>query len=220
VNIINTAIEQKISLNFCSGYRQVYPDKMPFVDEKALLIELLGPSNQLIEGLFETNRLNTNHYSIVARLTLGAFRMIIAADAQMENWFHYDRERMLVGVCTVLRTAHHGSANGTQYEGIQRLDPGLIVVSSEPWGKDNLPDLIGCAAFTRFRKAHKRSIVSLTEQTGTIYIKVRPTGGRDYFFLGEGKRDHINLGAAQPLKRGTDPTDWAQLLTDKMVAEG
>ena len=220
VGIINQAVQKKIPLNFCSGYRQVFPDETPFVDENALLLELLGPSNQLIDGLFDANRLNTNHYSIMARLNLGRFRMIVAGDAQMENWFHYDRERMLDGNVTVMRSAHHGSANGTQYEALTRVSPRLIIVSSDPGGKDKLPDLIGCAAFRRYRRSQSGSIVSLTKETGSIYIKVRLTGGSEYYFFEDKRRENVDLNARQPLKRGDDPTDWNTLAQERMATSG
>ena len=76
--------------------------------------------------------------------------MIIAGDAQMENWASFDREGLLKDECQVLRAAHHGSQNGTQWERIFRLSPNLVVVSSDPEGKDHLPDLSSTAVFTKF----------------------------------------------------------------------
>jgi len=49
--------------------------------------------------------------------------MILAGDAQMENWAAFDQEGLLEDPCAVLKSAHHGSSNGTQWERLRRLEP-------------------------------------------------------------------------------------------------
>jgi hypothetical protein len=220
-NIINTAVGKKIPLRFLSGYSQIYPDESPIVDPDTLLVELLGPSNHFIEDLFQSGDLDTNHYSIIARLNWQGFRMVIAADAQMETWAHFDSEQMLDASCTVLRAAHHGSANGTQFERVNRLSPRVIVVSSDPDGKDKIPDLIGSAVFLRFTALKKPPIIALTDnqvgaKTGTIKIDVAPSGNFDAFHYGDGKSQNVNLNNEMPLDLGNNPTDWKALTMAKI----
>ena len=216
VGIINTAAEKKIPMSFLSGYNQLHPDDSPFLDPKTVRLELLGPSNQFIEDLHSSRTLEINHYSIIARLVWGKFRMVIAGDAQMENWAHFDREKMLEETCTVLRSAHHGSANGTQFERIDRLNPRVVIVSSDPKGKDELPDLIGCATMLRYHKKSSDPIVALTHSTGSIKIEVNDKGSRKVFSYGETANTNINVNQFKELKRSTDPTKWKDLSLSKL----
>ncbi len=210
-NIINTAVQKEIPISFLSGYTQVFPDKSPLVDPNTLRMELLGPSNQFIELLHDAKELTTNHRSIIARLLLGNFLMVIAGDAQMETWSHFDSEQMLADPCSVLRAAHHGSANGTQFERITRLAAEVLIVSSDPNGKDKLPDLIGRATFLRYAESSRKPSVALTFNTGTIKIEVEPNGRYDVFHYGEGKSENIPLQNVQPLTQPQNPTDWRAL---------
>jgi competence protein ComEC len=220
-SLINTALTRQIPITFQSGYTQLYPDGNPLADAGATVVELLGPSNQFIENLFQAGDLNTNHYSIIARLNWGNFRMVIAADAQMESWAHFDSEQMLNVSCSVLRAAHHGSANGTHYERLDRLSPRLIVVSSDPEGKDKIPDLIGCAAFLRYEGRAAAPLVALTDnqagpKTGSVKIDVAPSGRFEIFHYGDGKSQNINLQNEQPLAAAGNPTDWLALTLAKV----
>lgn len=220
-NIINTAVAKDIQINFLSGYAQLYPDGNPVTNPDTLVVELLGPSNQFIDDLFEAKTLDTNHYSIITRLNWQGFRMIIAGDAQMETWGYFDREKMMTSSCAVLRAAHHGSANGTQFERVDRLSPGLVVVSSDPHAKDDIPDLIGAAAFLRYAGRSSNPLVALTDnpdavKTGTIKIEVSPSGRYDVFHYGDRKEQNVNLANAMPLTPANNPTDWHALTVGKI----
>jgi competence protein ComEC len=204
-NIINTAVQKEIPITFLSGYSQVFPDESPVKDPKTLRMELLGPSNQFIELLHDAKELTTNHRSIIARLLLGDFLMVVAGDAQMETWSHFDSEQMLADPCSVLRSAHHGSANGTQYERITRLAAEYLIVSSDPNGKDKLPDLIGRATFLRYAESSRKPVTALTHDTGTIKIEVDLNGNYDVFHYGESKKENIPLQNVQPLPRTGTP---------------
>ena len=216
VDIINTAADMGIPMNFLSGYNQIHPDDSYFLDRKTTRLDLLGPSNEFIEDLYDSGNLVVNHYSIIARLVWGDFKMIIAGDAQMENWAHFDREKMLEDPCTVLRSAHHGSANGTQFERISRLKPRVVIVSSDPGGKDELPDLIGCTTMLRYHKKSSNPIVALTHRTGSIKIEVSESGSRKLSYYDDKKNDKINFSKESDLKRSTDPTKWKDLMLDKL----
>jgi len=217
-NIINSAVQKEIPISFLSGYTQVFPDESPVVNPNTLRIELLGPSNQFIELLNDANQLNTNHRSIIARLQLGDFLMVVAGDAQMETWSHFDSEQMLADPCSVLRAAHHGSANGTQYERITRLAAEVLIVSSDPNGKDKLPDLIGRATFLRYEESSSNPLTVLTHDTGTIKIEVNQSGSYDVFHFGEGRNENIPLQNKQPLIKGQNPTDWKTLTQSGLVS--
>jgi beta-lactamase superfamily II metal-dependent hydrolase len=218
-NIINTLMDKNIPLTFLSGYTQLYPDESPVRNPRALQVELLGPSRQFIEELYQTKRLNTNHYSIITRLTYGDFRMVIAADAQMESWAHFDQEQMLDDACNVLRSAHHGSANGTQYERVSRIAAGMVIVSSDPDGKDHLPDLIGSAILMRYAGESSNPLVALTNKTGTIKLEVGASPRYRRFFYQEAVETPVPLGRPQRLDNGSNPTNWRELTLGRLNPE-
>jgi competence protein ComEC len=206
--IINSIQLGHIPFNFLSGYERTYPDGGTFPEyEDGLYLELLGPPNDILEELSEDDELNPNHLSIMARLRYDAFTMVFAADAQMENWFHYDREGMLDEECNVLKAAHHGSKRGTQYERLERLAPELVIVSSDPASTHDLPDLVGSAVFLEYNGEAGHQ-VALTSATGTIKITAQPTGRYDKRSFGEGPDDPISGLVPGDLP----PTDWATIL--------
>jgi competence protein ComEC len=206
--IINRIQEDHIPLNFLSGYERTYPDGGTFPElEDELYLELLGPPNDVLEELDEWEELNPNHLSIMARLCYDRFTMVFAADAQMENWYNYDREGLLDKECNVLKAAHHGSKRGTQFERLERLAPELVIVSSDPEATHELPDLIGSAVFIDYDADPGRK-VALTSATGTIKIVAEPTGQYDEWSFREGPDDPISGLVPGDLP----PTNWATIL--------
>jgi len=187
-NCINKILQEHIPLRFLGGYQRSYPDVGSSANgekydprnlPKEVCLELLGPPNDLLEELEEAQEenkgikiLEPNHLSIMARLSYEQFSMVFAADAQMENWAHYDRAGLLEKGCKVLKAAHHGSMNGTQWERLSRLKPKLVIVSSKRHGKHKLPDLIGSTTFWKYERNYGEGKVALTETTGTIKITV------------------------------------------------
>ena len=208
--IINRIEQQHIPLHFVAGYERSYPDGGTFPHHQDdLYLELLGPPNDVLESL--GSDLNPNHLSILTRLKYRRFSMVFAADAQMENWAHYDREGMLKGECRVLKAAHHGSKRGTQFERLERLEPELVVVSSDPEATHELPDLIGCAIFLEYDEDEDHT-VALTSKTGTIKISVDTAGYADVTAFGEGSDDLISGLAPGPMSQ----TDWGEILESKL----
>jgi beta-lactamase superfamily II metal-dependent hydrolase len=138
--------------------------------------------------------------------------MVFAADAQMENWAHYDREGLLEKPCHVLKAAHHGSKNGTQWERLDRLEPKLVIVSSDPAATHELPDLIGSATFLEYDQDEEHT-VALTSETGTIKISVDAAGFYEVVSFGEGPDDPLSGLAPGP----PPPTDWASILQLRMA---
>jgi len=216
---------QGTNVTFLSGYSRWYLDNAlmddpaggdPVVDPNAPYLELLGPTNGLVRLLEDANIFNTNHLSIMTRLAWQNFRMISAGDAQMENWSFFDQERLLEDRCHVLRTSHHGSMNGTQWERIDRLDPRKLIVSSDPAGRHHLPDLVGAANLAKFDSMKDRMAV-MTRDSGSIHLTVTATGRRTFEHFGDDPKDNVDLGAGKPLDPQANPTNWLALLNDRMA---
>lgn len=212
--IINRIHEAAIPLNFLSGYDRYYPDGGTYpAYENQPYVELLGPPNNILEELDENKLLTPNHLCIMTRVTYGAFNMVLAADAQMENWVYFDREGMLDQRCLVLKAAHHGSRNGTQWERLSRLSPGLVIVSSDPEKGHHLPDVIGSVIFLEYdRDAGKR--VVLTRDTGTIKITVeKPETGRyQVVAYGESADEPVPVGTEMPLAA----SNWSDITRGRL----
>jgi competence protein ComEC len=215
-NIVNLIDDLQVPVTFLAGYTQCYPDDTFLRDPDAPCLELLGPSNQLIEALQEAKKLNTNHRSLMTRLQWQGFIMLIAGDAQMENWAHFDAEQMLDSPCSVLRAAHHGSPRGTQYERLERLAAEYVIVSSDPESDDHLPDLVGCACFHKYALQSSAPVVALTDSTGTIKIDVAANGSYTVHRYGDDTYGNVNFLAPVPLDRAHNPTDWPDLLDSRI----
>ncbi len=216
---------QNTNVTFLSGYSRWYLDNAlmddpaggdPVIDPDAPYLELLGPTNGLVRLLEEANIFNANHLTVMTRLAWKEFRMVSAGDAQMENWSFFDQERLLEERCHVLRAAHHGSMNGTQWERIDRLNPIELIVSSDPDGRHHLPDIVGAANLAKFDSMDNRMAV-MTRDAGTIHLTVTDTGERNFEYYGEDPADNVNLGAARPLDKHANPTDWFGLLNDRIT---
>lgn len=213
--VINKMGAMGLPIRFLSGYERIFPDGGSYPDFEGMpKLELLGPSNSVLEGLAKSGTLTPNHVSIITRLTYGKFSMVFAADAQMENWYHFDREGMLKDKCDVLRAAHHGSKRGSQFERIERLGPSLVVVSSDPDGHHDLPDVVGGIIFWEFDKRDQHT-VALTHATGTIRIEVPDPNQhqRNIVAYGEGPADPVPSAQTTPLP----VTDWASLVQARMA---
>ena len=228
--LVNRLEADDIPVQFVSGYNRVYPDDLiqttpgatassdPVASARADVpfIEILGPSNSLVRPIEKKSAFATNHLSIMVRLVWNGFSMVFAGDAQMENWADFDREGMIIDPCRVLSAAHHGSKNGTQWERLQILDPSVVVVSSTPLGGHHIPDAIGCAIFREYEEKRGSSLVTMTHDTGTIEIEVRPTGTHNVFHYGEDYRDDVDLTRRASLTRANNPTDWDAELARKL----
>lgn len=214
------------NVTFLSGYGRWYPDgamtspppgENPVIDTNKPFLELLGPTNGLVRMLEDSNVFETNHLSIMSRLTWRNFRMINTGDAQMENWAFFDHERMLEDKCQVLRAAHHGSANGTQWERIDRLSPSQVIISSDPQVGHELPDLSGAAIFAKFDSVNGQ-MATVTRDTGTIHLRVTAGGSRTFRMHGDAPDANISLAADTALSEISNPTDWRALLDARVQA--
>lgn len=200
------------SVRFLSGYERTFPDGgldlTAHGDEPCL--ELVGPSNDILDELHRNQKLNTNHVSVMARLRYGAFSMVFAADAQMENWGHYDREGLLSEQCSVLKAAHHGSIRGTQYERLERLMPEYVIVSSDPAISHHLPDLVGSAVFKEYERTQGKTVL-LTRDSGTVRIEVTNplTDTYSVSAYGESRTEKVSDGSETT---ALTTTDWADMV--------
>jgi hypothetical protein len=189
----------------------------PVIDPDAPFLEMLGPTNGLVDMLEDSNEFNANHLSIMTRLTWRNFRMVSTGDAQVENWSFFDQERLMEKNCQVLRAAHHGSPNGTQWERINRLNPRLVVVSSDPGSGHHLPDLSSTAIFTKFDNQDGRSAV-ITRDTLSIHLEVDNAGNRSLEHYNDAPSQDVDLNAPIAFDDQTNPTDWIDLLNDRIAA--
>jgi beta-lactamase superfamily II metal-dependent hydrolase len=142
--------------------------------------------------------------------------MIITGDAQMENWSYFDTERLMEEKCQVLRAAHHGSPNGTQWERIDRLGASQIIVSSDPGSGHHLPDLTATAIFAKFDSVAGQ-MAALTVDTGTIHLRVTSGGHRMMERYRDRPNQNVDLSEARSLTESTNPTDWAALLAQRVA---
>lgn len=219
-SLVGRLYDNGVSCTFLSGYSRWFPDgamktpagsTSPVIDPDKPFIELVGPTNGMVGELEDASIFNTNHLSIMSRLRWRHFKMISAGDAQMENWQFFDRERLMIDKCQVLRTSHHGSSNGTQWERINRLDPQAIIVSSDPGSGHHLPDLMSSAIFAKLGSDPGRLTV-VTNDTGTILLTVDSGGQRDFVQFGDSKTGNVDLASGTTLDQTTNPSDWRALL--------
>jgi competence protein ComEC len=224
--LISRLRAQNTNVTFLSGYSRWYPDQVlmtppgggdPVVDPDAPFLEMLGPANGLVRLLEDANIFNTNHLTIMTRLTWRRFRMISTGDAQMENWSSFDSERMMEGRCQVLRAAHHGSPNGTQWERLNRLSPSRVIVSSDPGAGHRLPDLTSTAIFTRFNSVGGQ-MAAITRDTGTIHLRVTAAGNYRLWRYGDLPANNVDLNTPIALTEQSNPTDWLALLDDRVAS--
>lgn len=223
--LIGRLEDQDTNVTFLSGYSRWYPDEAlmadpgggdPIIDPDAPFLELLGPTNGMVRLLEDANVFDTNHLTIMTRLSWRGFRMISTGDAQMENWAFFDAERMMEGPCQVLRAAHHGSPNGTQWERINRLSPSQVIISSDPGSGHRLPDLTSTAIFAKFDSVDGQ-MAAITRDTGTIHLEVTASGNRTLRRFSDQPAANVNLASPIALTEQSNPTDWPALLDDRVA---
>lgn len=219
--IINLITARHIPVRFLSGHETLYPDggTFPYSNDNMVCLDLLGPSNHLLSPLWNAKRGDANHLSIITRLAYGKFEMVLSGDAQMENWAHYDEEGML-GSCDVLKAAHHGSKNGTQWERLARLAPGLVIVSGDPAGRHAIPDTIGSATFFEYITIKKKEVV-LTSDCGTVRITVPKPETASYktTYFNEHKDELVFPNGSAHNATEREPaqgTDWLALVAQRV----
>lgn len=219
--MVNRLVDMRAHITFLSGYSRWMPDDIfepvvgnadPVIDNSKMFFEFLGPTNSMIKNAESAGNYNVNHLTIITRVSFDNFKMVIAGDAQMENWHAFDSERLMEDSCQVLRTAHHGSSNGTQWERIDRLSPRYVIVSSNPHGTHRLPDLASTGVFTKFHHRNQTQSALMTNDTGTIHIKNTGSSRAQLASFGDDSTTNIELNNSRAITHSTHPTNWIQLL--------
>ena len=175
-------------------------------------LRVIGPSKAILKGLSDAGKLNPNHLSLIVQIMYGKAVLLLAADAQMENWQHFDAEGFLDSKCLFLKAAHHGSRHGTQIERLERLNPKYAVISSDPEGRDHLPDLVGAASFLVYSRDH---VVAMTAEAGTVGLTVKADGSHSTVGYGDKVGDPVPLDRGNPL-RGLDLKNWTKLVQTRL----
>lgn len=112
----------------------------------------------------ESDESSVNEQSLVFRLSYGTFSMIFCADAGFEA-----EQRMIAGQhelgSTVLKVGHHGSRYSTSEEFLERVRPGLALISAGYGNRFSLPalrtvNLLGSKGIPTYR----------TDRDGTIEL--------------------------------------------------
>jgi len=113
---------------------------------------------------------SVNEQSLVFRLSYGTFSMIFCADAGFEA-----EQRMLAGryelKSTVLKVGHHGSRFSTSEEFLERLRPGLALISAGAGNRFGLPsartvDLLRSKGIPLYRTDRDGTIELVTDGVG------------------------------------------------------
>lgn len=216
-------------VTFLSGYKRWYPDNLlvtqpeannPEVDQTAPYLEFLGPTNALIRELEASSNFNTNHLSIISRVTWRNFRMIISGDAQMENWDYFRSEGLMREPCSVLRCAHHGSKNGTQWELIDRLAPNYVIISSDPTRGHQLPDLGSTGIFMSYDNNDRKTVV-MTRDSGTLHISSANGSNTPRIeYYEDNHNENVDLTNATRLTHASDLSNFGELLETRITEAG
>jgi len=102
-----------------------------------VIITVLSPAKS-VQTPADSDESSVNEQSLVFRLSYGAFSTIFCADAGFEA-----EQRMLAGrhdlQSTVLKVGHHGSRFSTSEEFIERVRPGLALISAGAGNRFGLP---------------------------------------------------------------------------------
>jgi beta-lactamase superfamily II metal-dependent hydrolase len=107
-----------------------------------------------------------NDNSIGLRVQYGGFAMLMTGDSEDGErrwWTAHCPE--LVGDCSVLKLAHHGSRNGTDAEWLELVDPDLAVVSLASGNSYGHPHSETVALLRRYKVPLLR-----TDERGTITL--------------------------------------------------
>jgi competence protein ComEC len=118
-------------------------------------LEVLNPPARFIDD-------HTNNASLVVRLTYGNKRFLFTGDAEIESWkkmLASEREKLRADV---LKSAHHGSSNGTTKEILEAVNPSIYTIS--------------CAAGNEYHHPHPK-VVDLLERRRNIQVYRTDLGG-------------------------------------------
>jgi competence protein ComEC len=87
-----------------------------------VLVEVLHPGTELSDD-------NPNNASVVVRLTFGSKRFLFTGDAEIESWEQMIRTEKDKLRADLLKSAHHGSSNGTTQDVLEAVRPSVYTIS-------------------------------------------------------------------------------------------
>jgi competence protein ComEC len=111
----------------------------------AVLLEVLHPASNLLDD-------NVNNASLVVRLTFGNKRFLFTGDTELESWQQMlatERDKLRADL---LKSAHHGSSNGTTQEILDAVQPSIYTIS--------------CAVGNDYHHPHPRVVDLLKNRKG------------------------------------------------------
>jgi len=157
-----------------------------------VLLTLLEPEDPLLRG----TRSDANSNSIIARVTVGAFSMLLTGDAEEPS-----ENRLLAGGgelrCHVLKVAHHGGRYSTKSRFLNLIRPEIAVISVGARNRYGHPteETLG-----RLERHHVR--VYRTDLYGTITLR---TDGRVWTIETEREPEATPVGwrARRPARGGS-----------------
>jgi competence protein ComEC len=120
-----------------------------------VLLEVLHPGSNYADD-------NVNNNSIVVRLTYGNKRFLFTGDAEIASWKNMiasERDKLRADV---LKSAHHGSSNGTTKEILDAVNPSIYTIS--------------CSVGNDYHHPHPK-VVDLLERSRNIQVYRTDLGG-------------------------------------------
>jgi competence protein ComEC len=118
-------------------------------------LEVINPPERFIDD-------HTNNASLVVRLTYGNKRFLFTGDAEIASWKDMLASEKNKLRADVLKSAHHGSSNGTTQEILDAVNPSIYTIS--------------CAAGNDYHHPHPK-VVSLLERNREIRVYRTDIGG-------------------------------------------
>ena len=118
-------------------------------------LEVINPPANFIDD-------RPNNASIVVRLTYGNKRFLFTGDAEIESWKNMLASEKDKLRADVLKSAHHGSSNGTTKEILEAVNPSIYAIS--------------CAVGNDYHHPHPK-VVDLLERSRNIQVYRTDLGG-------------------------------------------
>jgi len=112
-------------------------------------LEVLNPSKDLPDE-------NLNNASIVVKLTYGETSFLFTGDAELEAWKQMTESVRGSLRADLLKSAHHGSSNGTTEQILDAVRPKFVTIS--------------CAAGNDYHHPHPRVVNLLKERSKSIQL--------------------------------------------------
>lgn len=168
-----------------------------------LSVKVISPSLNLRKDLDKQVKLNNNKlpsdrsfndYSFVLSLRFRNFNMVLGADAEMMSWAGLVNELPEELFCQVLLLPHHGSIRGSNFQLIEKMKPGHIIISYGENNRFGHPDRLTLEALKKYKKiASKKVEIWDTSKQGTIVVESNGSNRPIVKKLGEKPSEPVDL---------------------------